>query len=120
MENPVGGQTNISVRGDIMYKYLPESINEEINNYFQAQSYSSKKDLVYRNRNQIDEMLSDSGFVYVSDTGNVIHSKRYCGSSYGSPVHIEQAIKHGYCTLCKKCAVGSHVEYQMKQLQEGK
>lgn len=90
-----------------MANRLSEAVNAEISKYFQEQSYSSKKDMIHRTRNQIEEMLSDSGFVYVSETGNVIHSKKFCGNAYGDPVHIEQAVKQGYRTLCKKCAIGT-------------
>lgn len=103
-----------------MPNYLLESVNSEISKYFQSQSYSSKRDMIYRTREQIEEMLSDSGFVYVSETGNVIHTKKFCGSAYGDPVHIEQAIKHGYRSLCKKCAAGTRLEHLVKQLQEHK
>lgn len=103
-----------------MSNYLPETVTVVLDQYFREQSYTSKKDLVNRTRCQIAEILSDSGFVYVSEIGNVIHSKRFCGSSYGDPVHIEQAMKHGYRTLCKKCAAGTHLEYLIKKLQEQK
>lgn len=103
-----------------MSNYLPKSVNADINKYFKEQSYSSKKDLIYSTKEQIEKILSDSGFVYVSETGSVIHSKRFCGSSYGDPVHIEQAMKHGYRTLCKKCAEGTHLENLVKQLQDCK
>ena len=93
-----------------MSNYLPEHVNAEINKYFQAQSYLSKKDLIHYTQVQIEGILLESGFVYVSGTGNVIHSKRFCGSGLLYPVHIEQATKHGYRTLCKTCAMGTHLE----------
>lgn len=69
-----------------MANRLSEAVNAEISKYFQEQSYSSKKDMIHRTRNQIEEMLSDSGFVYVSETGNVIHSKKFCGNCKFQPL----------------------------------
>lgn len=103
-----------------MTNHLSEAVSAEISKYFQEQSYSSKRDMVYCTRKQIEEMLSDSGFVYVSETGNVIHSKRFCGNAYGDPVHIAQAVEYGYRTLCKKCAAGTHLECLLEQLQDYK
>ena len=97
---------------------IRKNVTTEISDYFSKQTYSSKRDLIWTTRSQIDSILKDSGFVYVSDTGSVIHTQKYCGSSYGDPVHIEQAVKHGYRKLCKKCAVGTKVEYILAQLIE--
>ena len=80
----------------------------ELNTYFSEKRYTSKAEMIRGTRLQIDKMLCDCGFVYVSENGQVIHKDRYCG--YGSLVHIDQAINHGDSKICKKCAVGTNVE----------
>ena len=80
----------------------------ELDTYFSEKQYTSKAEMIRGTRLQIDEILYDCGFIYVSENGQVIHKDRYCG--YGSLVHIDQAINHGYSKICKKCAVGTHVE----------
>ena len=97
---------------------IEKTVTAEISDYFSKQTYSSKRDLVWTTQAQIDSILKDSGFVYVSDTGSVIHTQKYCGSSCKYLVHIEQAVKHGYTKLCKQCTVGRHMEYVLTQFLE--
>jgi hypothetical protein len=80
----------------------------EIDNYFANQKYCSRYEMTHYSMRQFEDILVDCGFVYVSEKGQVIHKNRFC--SYAQPVHIEQAIKHGYKSLCKKCAIGTRVE----------
>lgn len=87
---------------------LSDSTLVDIDNFFSRKQHSSKSEMIYCTRHQVEKMLSDSGFVYISHSGYVIHKDRHCG--YGDLVHIEQAIKHGYKRICKKCATGTRVE----------
>jgi len=79
----------------------------ELDSYFSNKQYMSKSEMIHCTRLEIDKMLFDCGFIYVSESGHGIHKDRYCG--YGCLVHIDQAIRHGYSKICKKCAVGTNV-----------
>ena len=104
--------------GGNMADYLSKSTYAEISSFFRKQSYLNKKDLIRYTKKQLEILLQDSDFVYVTETGNVIHSNRHCGSIVGYPVHIEQAIKHGYHTLCQKCATGTRLENVVRRLYD--
>ena len=68
---------------------LSDSTCSEIKEYFRNQVYTSKHDLVWQTRSQIEEVLQNCEFVYITESGSVIHAQKYCGNAYGDPIHIE-------------------------------
>lgn len=94
---------------------LSDSTINEINGFFE-ELLTSKRYIFTEANSTLEMMLRSCKFVYVTDGGSVIHSRRSCGSAFNSMVPLDLAIKFGYTKPCKTCGRGSYVEKLLSEI----
>lgn len=61
------------------------------------------------------DFLRDCHFVYIANSGSVLHSEWYCSGAYSlGAVPFKLAYEMGYRTPCPKCAKHSYIEDLLK------
>lgn len=101
---------------------LSTQVKEEINDYFRFRlSKVGKGSIGSRADDILEDFLLSCHFVYIADSGSVLHARKFCSRSYRTgPVPFEIAYERGYRTLCPKCAKGSFVEDLLREQLDDK
>lgn len=92
-----------------MRPQLSENAKNEIHDYFEK-LIISKKYLHSEATSTLEMMLRSCGFVYVTEGGSVVHSRRTCGNVYNCMLPVDMAVRFGYKKPCSTCGRGSYVE----------
>ena len=96
---------------------LPPQVAEAMEGYFRLRLAGVGRGRIGEEaRHTHDQFIKDCHFVYIANSGSVLHSEWYCSGAYSlGPVPFNLAFEKGYRTPCPKCAKGTYIETLLRE-----